>query len=84
MVRGLVSIFTILFPLWQGKSEWSRRSGQCRARGGRYRKVVLGELCQPRGASCLGRAVPGRDLRATDGLEEERDSRGGRRMVLGK
>ena len=33
------------------------------------------------GASCLGKAVPGSDLRAIDGLEEERNPRGGRRMV---
>lgn len=33
------------------------------------------------GASSLGKAVPGSDVRAIDGLEEERNPRGGRRMV---
>lgn len=63
----MLSIVTTLLPLWQGSSqsgtEDQDNAGQqmVGAGGG-----GLGESCQPRcGASCLGKAVPGNDLRAT-------------------
>lgn len=83
VVRGLVSIFIIFFPLWQG----SRQSGAAdqdsagQEVAGTRRRYLVNCANLVGGASCLGKAVPGSDLRAIDELEEERNPRCGRRMV---
>ena len=62
----MLSILTTLLPLWQGSSQ----SGADQENAGQQMVGAggggPGESCQPRrGASCLGKAVPGNDLRAT-------------------